>query len=200
MKQMDIKPHLSVNKSSIYTQAKRYTLLLGNGITLYFSTIKDYNYAVSEINRQLNAIVFELNELFICCFTEYRRLWFYIKPNMHYDSEEQQILAKNKEIGNLFEKLSTTMFQMNGNVFCFKNIYQIIELLVFELSILVNIRRGKKQYLEVKIIEVKIKTLQRLHNDLKNITVVPKYCAGKKSKNYSRKNYFNMIPELTTGT
>lgn len=193
MKKLSIKISPNSDKSSIYTEQKRYTILLGNGLTRCYSTNKDFTFAVSEINRQLNNMVFELNEIFIFCFTEYRRLWFHL-PHIKYLSHEQEILDKNMEILRLFEKLSVTTYQKNGNVFAFRTLFDLMDCLMSELVIFSGIGKNKKQCIETKVIDVKIKTIERLYFELKHMDVKSKYSPCK-WKSYTRKNFFNQLPE-----
>lgn len=174
MKKVRLVNYATPDKSSILTKQRRYSIFLGNGKTLYFSTRKDLTYAMAEINRQLNVIVFELNEMWISAFIEYRRLWFYL-PAQTVTSDDMKIMVLNGTIEKRFTLLATRSSWINGNSFSFKYLYEIIECLTAQLKMFREIRKEKNQYLESKIIEVKIKTLARIYQDIKTMDIKERY-------------------------
>jgi len=180
MKRVQIKSAQTPDKSNIVTQQKRFTILLGNGVHLTYTTQKDTNYALAEINRKLNVIMFELNEMWIFSFTEYRRIWFYI-PSTVMDVNNQAMNELNEDITRAFALLTERSSWVNGNVFSFKFLFQITKSLKSELSVMAELRRMKKQYMEFHLLEMKKKTVERIEQDLKTMTVDAKYSAKSKS-------------------
>lgn len=169
------------DKSSIYQKQNTYSIFLGNDIKLSYTTKKDLNYALAEINRRLNAIIFELNELWILSFTEYRRLWFYLPGGNAVIAQEFHILELQGELHKFFTLLSDRSSWVNGNVFSFKYLFNIIKDLNEIFSMLSVIRKKKGQFIEYNVIQVRIRTLNKIMDDLKNLSVNSRYAAGSES-------------------
>lgn len=185
MKKIKIKSAGLPDKSSHLKEGKKFTIFLGNGITMYFTTVKDKNYALAEINRRLNAILFELNEMYIFLFGEYRRLWFYmINESM---MRETKIHESNSEINRNFALLTERSHWVNGNVFSFKNIEIVMNNLEWQIEALAEIRRDKKQYIEYHLLQTKRHGLDIIRDALKNLNITGKYS----SRGYSKENGFN---------
>ena len=174
MKRVKIDPPDYRNLDSSFTEQKRWNVLLGNGKRYSFSNKKDLAYCLAETNRQLNTVVFELNELWIQSFAEYRRNWFYMAPKT-YLSEEAQVVNHNIEIAKYFNLLVERSSWVNGSTSAFRWIYLITECLKEQFKIYVRIRREKKQFIESRTLELKIRLIERIITDLENIDVSPKY-------------------------
>jgi len=190
MKKIHLINDTSPDKSSVYTEQKRYRIFLGNGLTFYYSTKKDFTYAMAEINRNLNIILFELNEMWIYCFSEYRRLWYYM-PDLTFGSDEATILELDKDLNRNFQLASQRSKLTNGNVFTFKSIYAIIECLHKELKIFLEIRKARKHYLDCNLLDSKIRHLISLRNQTDSISVTPKYSNKKDPQKIIKKNSFH---------
>lgn len=189
MKKIGLKNYSKPDKSSVYTEKRRYSIFLGNGLTLTFTTNKDLSFAMAEINRRLNLILFDLNEMFIECFSEYRRLWFYLPPHTLM-SEESKIIELNEMLQTRFRIVTERSGWTNGNAFSFKELYLIIDYLLEELNLFVKLRKAKKQYLECGILESKKRMIADARVRLDNIAILPKYSPKKNPRTVIKKNSF----------
>jgi hypothetical protein len=167
MKRIKLNQVKSPDKSSIYTNAQRHTLCLGNDVKLSFTNKRAFNSAVFHINEDLTGILYQINDAYVLCFTEYRRLWFYLE-NQHsrtlHKSDEYQM-----ELTRLFNLLSDRNGWANGNYFAFKYFYMIIDSLVGWLDNLVELRHKKKQYVEMRLLQQKQKEIAAIRLTLDNV-------------------------------
>lgn len=163
------------NKKSVYIDRKsRFTIYLGNQRWLRYSTQKDCSFAIAEINRRLNDALFELNEMWIQSFAEYRRIWFYLTP-LSNRSDETTIINLNQDIAKVMALLTERSSWQNGNEFSFKYFYLIIESLTEQYKVFSKLRRSRKQCLEGRIDETRICTLERIRESLETMTIETKY-------------------------
>lgn len=176
MKKIAIRSAEIPDKSSIITQRRRYSVLLGNGIRLTYSTKKDLTFCLANINRQLNVIMFELNEIYIFTFAEYRRIWYYLSSDRA--SIERHISDLHADINRAFRMLAERSGWANGNVFSYKYLYQVIEALRSEIDLMASVRKNKKQYIEFNLLQSKLRTMDKIKNDLENMSVDARYAAS----------------------
>lgn len=59
----------------IATQQTNYTILLGNGSRVNYTSKRAYLYAIAALQREMTRLFVELNEIYILLYTEYRRAW-----------------------------------------------------------------------------------------------------------------------------
>jgi hypothetical protein len=178
MKKINLVHFTPKNKETVYTVWQKYVIHLDNQRWLRYTTKKDLNFAMADINRQLNTLMFELNELWIASFAEYRRIWFYLPP-LTYRSEEIKVKNCNTEIDRLMSLLTERSSWINGNTFSFKYLYLIIDYLTEQFGFYCKILTEKKHNLEVHVNQNRIITLRRIHESLKTLTVEPRYSPKK---------------------
>lgn len=174
MKKIQVKTSGIADKTSIITKQRSHSVLLGNNVRLTYTTKKDLAYSLAEVNRRLNMIMFELNELWIFSFGEFRRIWFYMEPQSRLP-HDRKFLELNQDINRAFALLPDRSHWVNGNVFSFKYLDQIIGALDEELKAMADVRRTKKQYIEYHVLQTKISFLERLNRDLKEMDIPAKY-------------------------
>ncbi len=125
MKRIKINKIEKGNKTSLLTREKLHSISLGNGLTCYFTNIKNADSFMAETNRMLNTSAQLLNKLYIETWTAQRVLylthhWIFIRNwNCHY------IPLIEKDFNLLLQR----SHWQNGNQFTFKYFYSIIEYL-----------------------------------------------------------------------
>lgn len=176
MKRLRVNSGQTPVKSSIFKHQKCFTILLGNGIRLSYTTQKDFHYALAEVNRRLNVFLFELNEIYIFNFGEYRRLWFYLQTEITPDA--RYLVEHHNDIHRFFTLSIERTSGENGSVFSFKFLYNICESLVKQLAIMAEIRRRKRQFIEYHLLQTKIRAVKRISEELKGMTVEARYAVS----------------------
>lgn len=175
---------------SVFTKDKYYHVILGNGVR---KQVKNKQAAISflnETNRYLTYKLHECNELFISCFTYYRRAWFYFDHpgtgRTHdlaglYKSErviESSIESITKAFNILYERSESE----NGNHFVFVHFSAILSscaTITNELLKFYKTRSIASTIYELEILQTKISYCKRtidnytieLENQFKEIEI-----------------------------
>jgi hypothetical protein len=84
-------------------------------------------------------------------------------------------MEKHRELHRLFQLLTDRSTWVNGSVFSFRYFFQIVETLSAMMQILAEIRRGKKQFIEHRVMQVKIKTIERIRESIQSLNPERKY-------------------------
>lgn len=167
MKKVKFNQAKEPDKSSIYTNAKNYSLSLGFGIKLSSKNKRSFNSAVYHINEDLTEILYQINAAYVFCFTEYRLSWFYLQGTQFRVSQKAD--EYNSEINRLFNLLSDRNGWSNGNYFAFKYFYLIIEDLDKWMDELIELRHRKRQFIEVRHLKRKQKEIASIKFLLEDI-------------------------------
>jgi len=167
MKKIKLTQTKEPDKSSIYTNAHNYALSLGFGIKLSSKNKRAFNSAVYHINEELTDILYQVNDAYIFCFTEYRRSWFYLGYRYYHIVRKSDEHAA--ELTRLFNLLADRNNWANGNYFAFKYFYLIIDGLVDWMDGLIELRQKKKQYVEVKFLKQKQNEIASIRLQLENV-------------------------------
>lgn len=147
------------DKASVYTNAKKFTVFLGNETRHYFTSFKAAKQFLAVTNRFLNDQLHEINYIYINLFMEYRNIWFYLKGRENID---KQITNSMEAIAGYLENACSKSKTINGNVFTFNHLFAACNELseIARLAILVLTK--KKRYNEVHRVKM-------FNNQLKSI-------------------------------
>ena len=168
---------------SVYKDRLNYKVNLGNGITRTFSNKAAANAFLSEVSRYLTYKMHECNELYISCFTLYRRAWFYFDHNKNtmqrslgdlYHRErvcEQSI----RNVSDTFTILYKRSNWVNGNHFVFvhfSNILTNLQQICENLQYLYENKSSPAINYELEILRTKIiycrKTIEQYTVEIEN--------------------------------
>lgn len=134
MKAIRIKNISLPDKTSAFTDRRRYTVSLGNGITRKFTNKAQAKQFLSEVSKYLTYKLHECNELYITVFGYYRRAWFYFDHNPETGSHDHATWYKLERSCKDNIEMIAAVFDMvyqrhkgeNGNHFVFNNFYTIL--------------------------------------------------------------------------
>lgn len=134
------------DKTSVYTDAKKFTVFLGNETRYYFTSFKAAKQFLAETNRFLNAQFHEINYIYINLFMEYRNIWFYLKGRENID---KQITNSMEAIAGYLENACSKSKTINGNVFTFNHLFAACNELDEVARFIIIVLTAKKRYNEV---------------------------------------------------
>jgi len=156
MKKIEINNITFADKSSYWTKRRRHSVALGNGITVYFTNINNAKQFLAKTNRFLNDRMFELNQLLIDVFREYRLAWFHLKKESELISHS---LITSESIFNRLVKLN---YSANYNMYTFIDLKKIVNLLLQSIDEMRIMYRRKKYYVQLAYLGVIEKRLKQL--------------------------------------
>lgn len=167
MKKIHLNPMViqSPDKSSIFTRKRKYSLFLDWSKIHYFESEKAARAYLNSLNRTLTGFLFEINDLYILVFTEYRRLWFSSEMGADDRAILEALANVNRCFNELMRKHDRTPEACNV-VWWLDNI--LSELLVV-VRVLHKIQKKRNNYAEIKALEIFTYRLNDLREKLKKI-------------------------------
>lgn len=146
MKSIKINGLNNPDKESVFKDRLCYTVNLGNGISRKFTNKAEGLRFLNEVSKYLTYKMHECNELYIACFSHYRRAWFYFDHNKNtMDRSRADLYHKErvcegaiKSIAETFTILYKRANWANGNHFVFvhfsnicTNLQEVCEILIW---------------------------------------------------------------------
>lgn len=191
MKNIRINGLQDPDKESVYTDRLFYKVNLGNGIIRGFKSKAEAGKFLSEVSRFLTYKLHECNELYIACFTHYRRAWFYFDHNKPAGRDREDLKGKErlcedniKAIADTFTILYRRANWANGNHFVFVHFSNILRQLLEIAQVMAFVYDNKSaaavQY-EIEILATKINYCRRtidnytreLENQFTDLEITP---------------------------
>ena len=174
MKQIGLIQHQRPNRKSIYLDERNYRIFLYQGKTIRFSSKKNMERFISELNRFLTKSLHELIGLYSEVSKSYWATWFYM------DSHDRSInhrIKNNQDRGlSLLESLPKMVnlavdrcHYTNGNPFTFGYFTKSIDALDGVINILIDIRKIKHHYAEIYRLETLLTRTLLLRNEIDSI-------------------------------
>lgn len=171
MKTVKITGFLEPDRQSVYTASQLYRVNLGNGIDKRFGTKKEALKFLAEVSRFLTYKLHECNELYVACFSMYRRAWFYFDHNKPRgrsvgDLREKERLCEHnlRAVADAFTLLYRRSNWTNGNHFVFTHFNVILNALAEVCQVLAYVYENKSvaglQY-QIEILSTKIAYCRR---------------------------------------
>ena len=171
MKKIKIdKISLADKSSSLIINNKFHSISLGNGITNYYSNIRDLRKFLANTNFFLNSALVELNSIYVGIFSEYRSLWFYQLPN--YLINEGIFQKEFYSLIKTFDLIVLRSNWENGNQFVFKWMFSICDSLYNVSAILERVCIKHNNYLSKRRILLFKKIAALIKYELKNYGII----------------------------
>lgn len=164
MQRIKIDKLLKGNKNSVITREKLHSISLGNGLTCYFSNLKNAQKFMADTNRMLNNNAQLLNKLYIETWTAQRTLylthhWIFIR-----NWNDPHIPMIEKE----FNLMLTRSHWTNGNHFTFKYFYSIIGLMNDWIESTTKLLKENHKTYEIEVFRVCREQSDYIRNKLDN--------------------------------
>lgn len=147
------------DKSSSRLKEKLYSVYINNSIE-YFASEKKAKAFLAEANRNLNAWLLELNEIYTSTLMQYRMIVFSLKDN--------KITVLIIGIEKSFNLAVSRSNYTNGNHFTFKHLENVTEMIIRILGMLRNANYDKKYFPAVSSIIILIKRTQDIQQAIMN--------------------------------
>lgn len=150
MKRLKITKLAHPEKSSVFTKDLCYKVNLGNGICKHFKAKADAIKFLNEVSKYLTYKMHECNELYVACFTYYRRAWFYFDHDKLAQGNFADLYRMERHcedhiqtVNNAFNLLYRRQSFENGNYFIFTHFYNILNALQGITAILIELYESK---------------------------------------------------------
>jgi len=160
MRKIKIDKFTRPNFQSSRLKDKVYKVQLGNGEVELFTSEKSVKSFLAETNRKLTEITFELNEIYIDVFREYRQCYF------HVESKKIPVLVAGIE--KAFYMALTRSNYDNGNYFIFTHLKYIADSLLLICRIIIKLNQEKKYFPTVQIMRILIKRINYILPEIQN--------------------------------
>lgn len=159
MKKAKLGNALNPDKTSIYLRDQKFQFFY-NGKRKYFSSNRECQYFIANINKTINTYSTELNYIYIDLFAMYRKMFQII------DFE----LFKNNFviIDNAFSR-SIKYSSENRNYFIFRDIYLIINELITVCNHFHNFELKRKNYENVHYLRMLLNRLEHIKNEITDL-------------------------------
>ena len=164
------KINLADKSSSLILNNKFHSISLGNGITNYYSNVRDLRKFLANTNSFLNSELVELNTIYIGLFSEYRNLWFY---QLSKDLINEETFRK--EFYSLMKNFDLIILRSNwenGNQFVFKWMFSICDSLHNVAEILERVCIRQNNYLSKRRILLFKKMAALIKYELKKYGII----------------------------
>jgi hypothetical protein len=165
MKKVRINKIILGDKNSLLTRNKLNSIHLGNGLTCYFSNLKEAKSYIVKTNSFLQLKLLELNKIYIDTWVEYRNLYVY-----HYDiignnvKIESNLIALEKSINLIVERSNWE----NGNHFTFSHFYKLIDCLLEFIKLVIKYFKAKRIYNSIFHFEIYQERVQFIRQTINN--------------------------------
>lgn len=159
MKKVNIRQLRTPDKSSIFTEQRKYSIYLGNNSRTLFSNEKYAKKFLTDVNQELNLILTDLNLTYIEIFQQWRRCWACLSVD----------LDKNFDYVNKCFRLSVKNTGDNANHFAFVNIYNICNELLTVSDALKDYYLYYKEFTSLNNIKTVIIRIENLILQLNNL-------------------------------
>lgn len=148
-----------LNKSH-YIKENKFQIYLGNGVRKYFTNKKKIRAYLTTVNLFLNYRLHEVNSLFSECYSEYRKAWFYFTSEdplvcKELTGLEVEIMNDLYSIDKTLKLLVERSHWINGNYFVFHYLNNISEYLVCIISNLQKVYHKRRNFIEIKRLELR---------------------------------------------
>lgn len=139
-----------------FTQESRYYgIRLGNGFTVHFTSKRNAEKFASATKQFLTDCLIELNDIYIECWTHYRKNWFYFSGRNEENMKsmlkiEKQVVTELNTVERCFSQIS----RLNDNLQPWKCISEALLSVLKICDHLIEVRRKRNEYVERKSVEI----------------------------------------------
>ena len=166
MKKIALNQITSPEISSIYAKRNCYSLVLGNGITVRFTSTRDAMAFLNEVNRDLNFNLVILNQIYIDVHTHFRRVWFYLNNGLDGAGNERKIIGLFHDIDKNMDLMVTRSEWSNGNQFVFQYFKGCLNFLDEIIKILQEVEMKRNAYSEFYMLKVLLTRTNGIRSDI----------------------------------
>ena len=166
MKKITLKQITSPEVSSIYAKRNCYSLSLGNGITVRFSSARDAMAYLNEVNKDLNFNLVVLNQIYVDVHTHFRRVWFYLNNGLDGPGNERKIIGLFHDIDKNMDLMVTRSDWENGNYFIFQYFKGCLNFLDEIIKILQDVEMQRNAYPEFYMLKVLLTRTDSVRTDI----------------------------------
>lgn len=163
MKKISLNLIIEKDKAAVRTELKRYRMFLNWGLTNSFTNKKKAAIFESRFNAWINETFYELNNIYAKVMYVSRLAWLVV------DRETENKIARAFPIiDTQFNKLYRADFRgADGSYYAFNSIEEISRQLIYCINLLITFRRDKKDWEQIKELEMLIRQLNRISTEIK---------------------------------
>jgi len=152
---------------SVRLRLNQYSIFLRSGLTYYYSNRKEAECFQNRLFYSLNRHSVILNELYINCFADYRRLWFYFDSGIS-DGNTVDLFLKN--INRSFDLLHSRQLYPGSGVSTVLNwLSAICDNMLKIYNIMTEKQKERNNYEAINSYSAQTYTIERVLFELNNI-------------------------------
>jgi hypothetical protein len=160
MKKIKLRMIVPADRSAVLIKNRKHCVYLGNGVSRYFTDKKQAERFLAETNRFLNEKIFEINQLYIDMFGEYRRAWFSFSGQRNEAMIQMNMVAHLNQIERTMDLIISRCGFTNGNHFVFKHLTDVLKIMGSLCRQIADLRHAKKQYSESHQVKVIVRRIE----------------------------------------
>lgn len=163
MKKINLRLIVDRDKTSVRTEQNRYRIFLNWGLTNSFTNKKKAAIFQTRWNAWINETFFEMNTIYASVLFIYRKSWIVIDRDI-----ETKLTRAFTGLDSQFNKLYRSDYRgADGSFYAFQAIEAISTELTSCITMLIKWRRDKKDYEQIKELELLIRQLTRIVTEIK---------------------------------